>query len=566
LLAIAVAAYVGGRLHRSPAASAAPVVSWRGERLEGPSVAFTPCISPDGKELAFAAMVEGQSQLALMNVDSGDWKLLTTNRDRGVLNNISWSQDGAQIYFDRVAGGPIGIYRISKYGGDERLVLEGAMCPRVRPDGSMVVARRDPDEPIQSNLHLYLYSPETEQLRALNAIPELGMVSAVALTRDGSCAVFHGRTTNEVSSPKSFWQIDLSSGKTQPFFTNVNLSFQFGDTYPFVLARDSNRFLYDEPLESLHRIVSVDPGAPERSTQLLTLTSPPLAIDADSAGNLYVDQTERPNEIFRQGSDGAAERIVLAPAYENEIILPLPGNRFLVSSSTRGANRLMVIEPGRGMRPFLESKLESTTPFALLGSNQVVFTLRDGSRLMLATASLEGRSVKTIQTLSWPTFTDMSIAGAPDGKTVFYAEAGSIRSVPASGGEPETICLGHSVAVDPAGSYLIVKRNAAPENYLVRYSLADRTEQRVEFSGQYRITGFPLTPNAIGPDGRILVSVAPLHSWYWPAAVIDQRTGKMELATDLQADMYSGWDAEGRLVASVMFFRSSIWRFRPETK
>jgi len=226
----------------------------------------------------------------------------------------------------------------------------------------------------------------------------------------------------------------------------------------------------------------------------------------------------------------------------------------------------MLIEPGRGARPFLESKLESGVPFAWLGPDQIVFTLRDGARFLLASASLEGRSVRRIQTVAWPTFFEMSAAGAPDGKSVFYAEGGFIYSVPASGGTPERLCSGHSVAVDPASRYLIIKHNAAPENYLVRYSLSDRTEQRIERSGKYRLTSAPLAPNAVGRDGRILVDVAPFDSWFWPAAIIDPQTGETELATDFQADMYSpGWDTEGRLVASVMFFRSSIWRFRPDT-
>lgn len=59
--------------------------------------------------------------------------------------------------------------------------------------------------------------------------------------------------------------------------------------------------------------------------------------------------------------------------------------------------------------------------------------------------------------------------------------------------------------------------------------------------------------------------VAPLDSWFWTGAILDPKTGSMEVIRDPLVDMYSaGWDAEGRFVASAMFFRSSIWRFRPE--
>src|SRR5262249_3636039 len=140
LLVLIVLAFLFGRAQRrvTRAPTLPAALNWRGERLDGPAVALTPRISPDGKELAFAAMVESQSQLAVMMVDSGDWKVLTTNRDRGLLSQLSWSPDGSQIFYDRVAGMPMGVYRISKYGGEERLVLEGAMHPKVRPDGSIV--------------------------------------------------------------------------------------------------------------------------------------------------------------------------------------------------------------------------------------------------------------------------------------------------------------------------------------------------------------------------------------------------------------------------------------------
>src|SRR5262249_43478654 len=92
-------------------------------------------------------------------------------------------------------------------------------------------------------------------------------------------------------------------------------------------------------------------------------------------------------------------------------------------------------------------------------------------------------------------------------------------------GEPQRLCEGHSVAIDPAGRYLVVKVNADPANYLVRYSLADRTEQRLERSARYLFTSAPLAPHAIAADGRILFQIAPLDSWYWPAAVVDPQTG-----------------------------------------
>src|SRR5262249_52803000 len=94
---------------------------------------------------------------------------------------------------------------------------------------------------------------------------------------------------------------------------------------------------------------------------------------------------------------------------------------------------------------------------------------------------------------------------------------------------------------------------------------SDRSEQRIPTSGRYPMSGFPLAPGAIGLDGRIAVQVSPLDSWFWPAAILDPRTGEMELAPTVEADMFSpGWGSEGRLVTSALFFRSSLWRFHPD--
>jgi hypothetical protein len=223
----------------------------------------------------------------------------------------------------------------------------------------------------------------------------------------------------------------------------------------------------------------------------------------------------------------------------------------------------MVFEPGKELRPFQESRPDAGAPFARLGSNQVLFTVREGSRFVLARASLNGRGVKIIEQVSCASGdTALAMAGAPDGKAIYYAVEGSVYSIPVSGGEPQKLCAGKSIAVDPHGQYLVVKVESEAESYLIRYSLSDGAEQRIPNSGRYPLSGGPLGPAAIGPDGRIAVRVSPLDSWFWPAAILDPRTGEMELATEVEADMISpGWDDQGRFVTSALFFRSSLWRF-----
>ncbi len=240
-----------------------------------------------------------------------------------------------------------------------------------------------------------------------------------------------------------------------------------------------------------------------------------------------------------------------------------PDNRFLFALSWKDLGRLMVFEPGKELRLFQESRADSGAPFARLGSNLVLFTVRDGSRFVLASASLEGRGVKTIEEVSWALGGGaLAVAGAPDGKTIYYALDGFVYSIPASGGAPKKLIAGNSVAVDPHGQYLVVKVDSETGSYLLRYGFSDGSEQRIPTSGRYPIGGSSLGPSAISRDGRIALQVSPFDSWFWPAAILDPRTGEMELAAQIEADMANpGWDDEGRLITSALFFRSSLWRF-----
>jgi eukaryotic-like serine/threonine-protein kinase len=75
---------------------------WSGDLLAGSNIAFGPRISPDGRTLAFQAIVDNLTQVAVANPDSGNWTVLTHDRTRGTVHEIAWSPDGSKVYFDRV--------------------------------------------------------------------------------------------------------------------------------------------------------------------------------------------------------------------------------------------------------------------------------------------------------------------------------------------------------------------------------------------------------------------------------------------------------------------------------
>jgi hypothetical protein len=137
--AIAIAVISFGAAHllwRTPEPPA-----WSGVMLGRSEIALAPRLSPDGHLLAFQAMVDGQSQVAVMKPESGNWPILTRDRDHGPIGVHSWSADGTLIYYDRYTDVPLGIFSVPVLGGEERLVVENAFAPEALPDGSLLLIK-----------------------------------------------------------------------------------------------------------------------------------------------------------------------------------------------------------------------------------------------------------------------------------------------------------------------------------------------------------------------------------------------------------------------------------------
>ena len=90
-------------------------------------------------------------------------------------------------------------------------------------------------------------------------------------------------------------------------------------------------------------------------------------------------------------------------------------------------------------------------------------------------------------------------------------------------------------------------------------------EHEIPVHGDLRIAqGVYLTSNAVGADGRIVVQVVPRASWFWPAAMLDPRTGTLDvLPPGPGYGMKGGWSADGHVVYDVRGLQSTLWRFRP---
>ena len=540
---------------------------WRGERLGGSTVAIGSRVSPDGQTLAFQALVDGQTQVAVMKPQSGNWTILTRDRSRGALVTISWSRDGTRLFFDRFLDGPRGIFTVPVLGGEERIVLEDSMGPELLPDGSLLVTRINADRVYQ----LHHFWPETGRLEALPALlSATSLFPTSQVFPDGREAVFFGRPLEGTQTADHLYVIDLTSGRVRRIVPTVSISPSW--TFPLSTTRDGVSVLFDLPAGNLHRIVAVPRDGSEQVRPIVTLTEQPLYLDIGPDGSLYVDQIDQPANLLRFApASGALERIPLPSVTANATVqstLPLPDGRVLLTGRVVGRDRVLVMAPGKDPVPFVGTDEETTGPLAMVGEDTFVFVAGTVPTRTLALASVaDGRITRRLTRVNAGAI--QGLAGSPDGTTIFYVDSGTVWSVPAGDGEPRKIRGGNGVAVDPRGRDLLISLNETAGVRLIRMPIAGGSEQVVPLPSGLRLAPTPtLTGNAIGQDGRIAVRLVPVDSWFWPAAIFDPATGRVErIPGGDQADMMPpGWTNDGRLVTVALQIRGSLWRFTPENE
>ncbi|MGH9255572.1 MAG: protein kinase domain-containing protein [Vicinamibacterales bacterium] len=539
---------------------------WRGERLGGSTVAMGPRISPDGQRLAFQAMVDGLTQVAVMTPQSGDWTVLTRDRSRGGIGAIGWSQDGTRLFFDRFRDGPRGIFTVPVLGGEERIVLEDAIGPELLSDGSLLVTRINADRVFQ----LHRFWPETGRLEPLPALLSASVLyAAVRVFPDGREAVFFGRPLEGTQTADHLHVIDLTSGRVRRIVPAISIS-PASWLFPLAVTQDGDWVLFDLAAGNLHRIVAVPRDGSAQVRPIVTLTETPLWLDMGLDGSLYVDQVDQPPALLRfTPASGALDRIPLPNGVgTNGLVwtLPLPDGRVLLTLRIVGRDRVMVMAPGRDPVLFIATEEETTGPLAMVGEDTFVFVTGTVPNRRLALASVaDGRITRRLARVDANAI--QGLAGSPDGTTIFYVDAGTVWAVPAGDGEPRKIRGGNGVAVDPRGRDLLITLNEPAGVRLIRMPISGGSEEVVPLPSELRPAPAALSGNAIGRDGRVALRVAPIDSWFWPAAIFDPATGRVQRISGDQIDMVSaGWAHDGRLITVAQGVQSSLWRFRPENE
>jgi hypothetical protein len=542
-----------------------PSPNWSARILGGPRDALCPRISPDGRTLAFQAMVDGLTQVAVMDTESGDWTILTKDRSRGYVTELNWSPDGSKIYFDRLLSVPHGIYTISRFGGDEHLVLEDAMGPEVLPDGGLLVIRVNEDRYNQ----LYRYWPDG-RLQALDALTAgWGGISPLRAFRDGKDAVFFGQTLEQVKTDAVpyLYAIDLTSGKARRLAPELDIRPPTSmNLFPVAVTSDDQSVLVEIAAGDLHRVISIPRygAGPVRTLFSLTLASD--FMDVDKEDNIYLDQSDRPLEVLRFPASGGTPEMLVGPwsaSTSDYTLFQLPDGRVVFGSMIAGRSRLLVAKPGGEATPFIQSKEETSLPACLVGESELAFLLGPPNRSVVAVASLaDGRIVRRFDAIPGNEVVDL--AASPDRKTLYYVVSGTVWAIAASGGQPRQIGPGDAVAPDPNGKDLIVQLTEKEGVRLSRVPVSGGAGEPIPIQSALRLAPSQISPNAVGKDGRVVVSITPPDSWFFGVGILDPRSGKLErIPVNFTGDILApGWQDDGRVLTSGWPLKVSLWRFQ----
>jgi eukaryotic-like serine/threonine-protein kinase len=555
IAALAIASAVWFALHQPKEQT------WSGEPIGGPAVVMGPRVSPDGHTIAFQAMVDGQTQVAIIKPETGNWTVLTHQKNLGQIVDIAWSRDGSKLYFDRLTDSPGGVYSIPSLGGEPRLVLESAGNPQVFADDSLMVARVN----AQRDQQLYRYWTDSGKVEPLPALPDTaGSGAAARVTPDGKQVVYYGFRSDASGAhrEKGIFALDPASGTARQLAPHVILR---GDR-PIALAAtyDGRSVIFSAPSGSLFHLIQVplDGGSTQRS--LLTLTTFPWYLDTAPDGSIYADQIATSETLLRFAPSGGTPEH-LTPTY-NQPLVPfavLHDGRPLLYTNTGSKSRFVIVEKDGAFSPLMESGENFGPPVALIGDRHVA-VMTDRKAEMAIVSIADGRVTSRIA-LQHSRLN--SLTASPDAKMLYYTSGGSVWSMPVTGGKAEKVGSGDAVSADPNGRDLIVTLSEKESIRLVRMPIAGGATQPIDIRGDIRMAAPNLATRAVGPDGRIAVYAASASQWPYLIAIIDPRSNSVApVPLNFEGEVaYPVWTPDGKLIAPGRIHRITTWHFRPVT-
>ena len=166
-----------------------------------------PALSPDGKLLAYASDRSGEGNLDIWVQQVSGGEAIRLTRDPADDSEPVFSPDGSKIAFRSERDGG-GIYIMSAFGGEARLVARQGRRPRFSPDGSQL-AYMVGELQATASARSFVVAVEGGQSRSIQ--PDFLSVVDPTWSPDGKHILFLG-TRKTISGLEGNWWIAPSSG------------------------------------------------------------------------------------------------------------------------------------------------------------------------------------------------------------------------------------------------------------------------------------------------------------------------------------------------------------------
>src|SRR5581483_10312851 len=173
-------------------------------------------------------------------------------------------------------------------------------------------------------------------------------------------------------------------------------------------------------------------------------------------GSIYSSLMDWPAEGVQRPVDrDQRETLARFPEVSDpDMFAVLPDGRVALTVLYSAQSRLMAVAPGRKPVAVAATTEETSAPVTPVGSQEVAFLIGPVPRASVAIADLQtGRITRRISPGKGEI---VSLAAAPDGRTLYFATADSVWAAPSEGGEARKVRAGNRVVADPSGKALLI--------------------------------------------------------------------------------------------------------------
>jgi eukaryotic-like serine/threonine-protein kinase len=373
-----------------------------------------PAISPDGGRVAYAASVDGNCDVYVVDAHGGPPIRLTD--EPGVDSQPAWFPDGGSLLFASDRSGQVSIWRTGQFGGGATLLVPDAEQPVVSPDGAWVAFTRAASG---SDARIGK-APIADPNRVVMLTDDRGGLWAhehPAWSPDGRTICYATR--------HGLWEVPASGGVARRMSADADL------VQDPVWSGNRRHIYFTSYRDGTVALWRIDPGGgPSQRVTLGDSRQCQPSLSADCRRLVYATQGESRTLVFSDQMT-SQETTVRALSDAEEPALS-PDGKFLAFVSTRGGKRLDVgLQPldrglpSGGPHPLTAGPGEAHHPTVSPDGRWIAYYQVIGEERDLWTIPVRGGSA--IRLTDDPA-TDMEPAWSPDGRWLAFTSERGGRS------------------------------------------------------------------------------------------------------------------------------------------